>query len=358
MYQHNKGNVRGDLPRIAATLNKALKSDRPRLALPGRFCFRETREPRMRASVTIRVPGSTSNLGAGFDCIGVAVGRWLRLTARAARASTGPPVIIDRRGSLRGLAVAPEADLVYQGFVAACRRAGRPDDVPTPLMLQIESDIPVARGLGSSAAAAVAGAAAADALLGLELDQAALAALCSELEGHPDNVAAAVYGGANLALSARDGGEERLVVAPLPVHESLALAFAIPGFTVETKRARAVLPATVPRADAVAAAAKSAALVHGLAHADPRLLAAGLDDVLHVPYRRTLVPGYDEVTAAACAAGAYGATLSGSGPTLVAIAPAERAAAVADAMVHAWRARGVAAEGFHAARPADGYQVA
>jgi homoserine kinase len=303
----------------------------------------------MRASVTIRVPGSTSNLGAGFDCIGVAVGRWLRLTARQARASTGPPVIIDRRGSLRGLSVAPEEDLLYRGFVAACR-----DDVPGPLMLQVESDIPVARGLGSSAAAAVAGAAAANALLGLGLDQAALVGLCSALEGHPDNVAPAVHGGATLALRGQDG----LVVTPLAMHESLALAFAIPDFAVETKRARAVLPATLPHGDAAAAAAKSAALVHGLAHADPRLLAAGLDDVLHVPFRRALVPGYDEVTAAACGAGAYGATLSGSGPTLVAIAPTERAAVVAEAMVQAWRARGITAEGFHAARPADGYQVA
>jgi homoserine kinase len=302
----------------------------------------------MRAQASVRVPGSTSNLGAGFDCIGVAVERWLRVTARAGAAA---PLAIDRRGTLRALDAPPDADLVYRGFAAACRRAGR--EVPAGLALGADSDIPVARGLGSSAAATVAGAAAATALLGLELDRDALAVLCTELEGHPDNVAAAVYGGANLVLPASHG----LLVTPLVVHASLAFVFAVPAFTVETKRARAVLPASVTHAQAAQAAAKAAALVHGLAHADPRLLAAGLDDVLHVPFRRSLVPGYDAVTAAACAAGAFGATLSGSGPTLLAVAPLGGAAAVGDAMVRAWRACDIAAESFYGARPAGGLEM-
>ncbi len=126
---------------------------------------------------------------------------------------------------------------------------------------------------------------------------------------------------------------------------------------METKRARAVLPATVPHAQAALAAAKSAALVLGLARADPRLLGVGLDDVLHVPYRRPLVAGYDAVSAAARQAGAYGATLSGSGPTIVALALAARATQVGDAMVRAWRAQGVAAECLHVARPAGGLET-
>jgi homoserine kinase len=225
--------------------------------------------------------------------------------------------------------------------------------VPAGLALDADSDIPVARGLGSSAAATVAGAAAAAALLELTLDQAALTELGSELEGHPDNVAPAVFGGANLVLRGPDG----LIVTPLPFHESLALVFAVPDFTVETKRARAALPATLPHADAVRAAAKSAALVHGLAHADPRLLAAGLDDVLHVPFRRSLVPGYDEVTSAARQAGAYGATLSGSGPTIVAVVVSSGVRAVGDAMVRAWGVRGIAAQTFHSTRPAGGFET-
>jgi homoserine kinase len=305
----------------------------------------------MRASVTVRVPGSTSNLGAGFDCVGVAVGRWLRVTARTSRETGGRPIAIERGGTLRALDMAPESDLLFRSFAAACRRAAR--DVPHGLTLAADSDIPVARGLGSSAAATVAGAAAAVALLELSLDRAALAELCSELEGHADNVAPAVFGGANLVLHGLDG----LIVTPLPIHESLALVFAVPDFTVETKRARAALPATLPHSEAVRAAAKSAALVHGLAHADPRLLAAGLDDVLHVPFRRSLVPGYDDVTEAARQAGAYGATLSGSGPTVVAVATPAGAAVIGEAMVRAWRARGTAAQWFDAVRPAGGLET-
>src|SRR5216117_1589949 len=305
----------------------------------------------MRASVTVRVAGSTSNLGAGFDCVGVAVGRWLRVTAQATRG--GKPVVIERGGTLRALDTAPEADLLYRGFAAACRRAGR--EVPAGLALAADSDIPVARGLGSSAAATVAGAAAAAALLELKLDRAGLAELGSDLEGHPDNVAPAVFGGANLVLREPDGSG--LSVTPLVLHESLALVFAIPDFTVETKRARAVLPETVPHARAVEAAARSAALVHGLAHAEPRLLAAGLDDVLHVPYRRSLVPGYDAVVSAARAAGAFGATLSGSGPTILAVAPAGRAAEIGAAMARAWKSVGMEVETFQVRRPAGGYET-
>ena len=283
----------------------------------------------MRASVTVRVAGSTSNLGAGFDCVGVAIGRWLRVTVRTA---PGKSIALERSGTLSTLETAPEADLLYRGFAAACRKTGR--EVPLGLALAAHSDIPVARGLGSSAAATVAGAAAAVALLELKLDAPALAELASELEGHPDNVAPAVFGGANLVLREPGG----LVVTPLPIHPSLALVFAVPDFTVETKRARAALPATLP-------------------HADARLLAAGLDDVLHVPFRRALVPGYDEVTSAARQAGAYGATLSGSGPTVVAVVAADGVRAVGDAMVRAWRARGIVAQAFHADRPAGGYET-
>ncbi len=305
----------------------------------------------MRASVTVRVPGSTSNLGAGFDCVGVAVGRWLRVTARLGSGGAGDRVALERRGTLAALELPPERDLLCRGFAAARRAAGL--DGSIGVTLSVDSEIPVARGLGSSAAATVAGAAAAVALFDLPLEREALAALCAELEGHPDNVAAAIYGGATLVLRGPSG----LVITPLVLHDALVLAFAIPDFALETERARAVLPQMVPHAQAVAAAAKSAALVHGLAHADARALAAGLDDVLHVPYRRALVPGYDDVTGAARQAGAFGATLSGSGPTIVAIAPAASAGRVADAMVAAWRASGIAAEPFAGARPARGYET-
>jgi len=304
----------------------------------------------MKANATVRVPGSTANLGSGFDCVGIAVDRWVRVTAR--RQGSGR-VRLDRGGALASLAGPPEEDLLYRGFERACRAAGR--ELPSGLVLEATSDIPISRGLGSSAAAVVAGAVTARVLCDLDLDDAALAALCAGIEGHADNVAPSVWGGAILVLQAGTG---ELVFAPLQLHASVVLVFAVPDFTLATERARAVLPATVPHRTAVVAAARSAALVQGLARGDAGLLAAGLDDVLHVPYRRALVTGYDAVTAAARGAGAFGATLSGSGSTLVAVATPGHAAAVEAAMAQAWRSAGVATETFRVTRPVSGYEVA
>jgi homoserine kinase len=304
----------------------------------------------MSASVTVRVPGSTANLGSGFDCVGIAIDRWVRVVARSEASDV--PVRLERHGALEGVGVPAARDLLYLGFVRACQAAGR--EPPGGLVLEASSDIPVARGLGSSAAAVVAGAVTARALYDLDLDDAALVAVCAGVEGHADNVAPSVLGGAILVL---ETATRQLLFTPLEVHASLVLIFAVPDFTLSTERARSVLPSTVPYRTAVTAAARSAALVHGLAHANPELLASGLDDVLHVPHRRTLMRGYDDVTAAAVAAGAYGATLSGSGSTIVAVGSAASASAVKTAMAHAWRAHHVTATTFHIDRPATGYEV-
>jgi homoserine kinase len=303
----------------------------------------------MRQQVTVRVPGSTSNLGSGFDCVGLAVPRWLTLTVALAN-GTGPGTV-ERQGTLAGMTTPLLEDLFHRGFAAAARAVGKP--VPA-LSFHADSEIPVARGLGSSAAASVAGIVAAATLLELELSNDSIAQLGTELEGHPDNVAPMVFGGATLVLPQTGA---RLEIARLTVHDSLALVFAVPNFTVETKTARAVLPQTVPHPLAAEAGARGAALVYGLAAGDPRALAAGLDGILHVPYRRELVKGYDQVTGAARAAGAFGATLSGSGPTILAVAPADRAQPVGDAMRKAWDAMNVRTESFKVTRATGAYEV-
>lgn len=298
---------------------------------------------------SVRVPGTSANIGAGFDCIGMAVDRWL--TASVDVDSGDSPVTIRREGTLASLTLPPEDDALYVGFIAACAAVDRA--VPERLAFFVDSQIPVARGLGSSSAALVAGARLADAALELGLDVHALAELCTRIEGHPDNVAPALFGGAVLGVPGNGSLEARQwTFAPLPVHPSLAFVFVIPPFPVETAVARAILPREVPHEVAVRAAGKGAALAHGLATGDGALLQIALDDVLHVPYRRTLVPGLASLHDAACAAGAYGATLSGSGPTLVAITPQEIAERVADAMRKQWSAEGVVAESFVQRRPA------
>lgn len=306
-------------------------------------------------SVSVRVPASTSNLGGGFDCVGMAVDRWLTLTAAltpAPRGSDTAGVTITRDGALRSVMCAPEADLIVRGFAAACAHRGRA--LPHGVLLHATSEIPVGRGLGSSAAALVAGAAAANVLLGLDLDDDALLALCAGLEGHADNVAPAIRGGATLVVHAAGGAP---YAAPLEVHPSLRFAFAVPELTVDTSRARAALPPSLAHEEARRGAAAAAALVRGLATGDPALLAAGFEGPLHIPYRRPLVPGYDAVTAAALAAGAAAATLSGSGSSIVAVASAEAAPRVAAAMEAAWRAEGITATSFLSAPCDRGYRA-
>jgi homoserine kinase len=241
--------------------------------------------------------------------------------------------------------------MLYAGFIAACAAAGR--TAPPRLAFVVDSDIPVGRGLGSSSAALVAGASLADAALSLALGPVEIAQLCTRIEGHPDNVGPAVFGGAILGVPENSSVEAvRWEFAPLPVHPDLAFVFAIPPFTIETLAARAILPREVSHDIAVKAAGKGAALVQGLVSGDATLLRIALDDVLHVPYRRRLVPGMASVHDAASAAGAYGVTLSGSGPTLVAVAPQEAAERVADAMKKGWSIEGVEADSLVQRRPA------
>jgi homoserine kinase len=302
-------------------------------------------------SARVRVPATSSNLGAGFDCVGIAVDRWL--TAAVSVEPRGDGVVIHRAGRLSALTLPPEEDLLTHGFHAACAAAGTP--VPRDVTIDAVSDIPVGCGLGSSAAAIVAGALLADAALGLGLTRERIVAIAAEVEGHPDNVAPAVYGGAVLSVRTPGGG---LRTAALAVAPDLVFLLAVPPFPSDTRAARAALPRVLPHAEAVLAASRAAALVQGLATGDRELLAAALNDtVLHVPYRRGRIPGYDAVVAAAQAAGAYGATLSGAGSAILAIAPHERAGAVGAALLAAWRETGVEAELIRGQHPAGGATV-
>jgi homoserine kinase len=284
----------------------------------------------------VRVPASSSNLGSGFDCVGIAVDRWLTASVKLERPGNG--WAIRRRGKLSEVRVRPDQDLFTRGFRAACTAGGIA--APSDITIDAASDIPVGRGLGSSAAAIVAGALLADGALDLGLSRAQILEIGTTVEGHSDNVAPAIYGGAVLSVHTPVG----LVSSPLRVAPEIELLIAVPPFSNDTKAARAALPRTIPHADATTAASRAAALVQGLATGDGALLSAALDDVLHVPYRRAHVYGFDAVVSAAKDAGAYGATLSGAGSAILAIAPRERAADVGSALLCAWRAQGVQAE--------------
>lgn len=279
----------------------------------------------------VRVPASTSNLGAGFDCVGVAVDRWLSASVRVGEGEGG--LSIQRSGSTAGITLKAEDDLIHAGFKLACTERKRP--VPSRIEYEVDSTIPVARGLGASAAALVAGGFLASGALGLDLTPEAIATLCAREEGHPDNAGPAALGGAVLGIPEANG---KYSFSKLKIDDGIVLVFVIPELEVLTSDARAVLPKSLPYPTAVAAAAKAAALTEGLRTGNGSLLAYALEDVLHVPFRRHLIPGYDSVVSAALKAGAYGATLSGSGSTLVAIAPRDAGSRVGSAMQEAWQA--------------------
>ncbi|HYU27813.1 MAG TPA: homoserine kinase [Gemmatimonadales bacterium] len=301
-------------------------------------------------TVRVRVPASSSNLGAGFDCVGIAIDRWLSASVTIENEG-GSGFSIQRRGKLSAVRVRADQDLFTRGFRAACAAGGT--ETPAGVTIDATSDIPIASGLGSSAAAIVAGALLADAALGLGLSRAQVLDICTTIEGHPDNVAPAIYGGAVLGVHTANGW----VASSLRVADGIELLIAVPPFTNETKAARAALPKSLPHHDAALGASRAAALVQGLATGDGALLSAALDDVLHVPFRRARIPGYDAVVQAATAAGAFGATLSGAGSAILAIAPKGRATLVGAAMLAAWRASGFDAELVRSAHPVPGASV-
>jgi homoserine kinase len=245
----------------------------------------------------VRVPASSANLGPGYDALAAAVGLQLELEVE----ETGEfEVVAD------GLDLPLGRDnLIVRAFESLHSANG--------LRFTIRSEIPLARGLGSSAAAIVAGLAAADHLYELALSPEDLLARAAEIEGHPDNVAAAIYGGF-VACGTRDG---RPAAARFDPPEGLEGILVIPPDEVPTEDARAAIPAEVPIADAVANVGAAATLVLGLRDGDLDLISRGLADRIHQPRRRDLYPRSMEVVESARDAGALGGTISGAGPTVL-----------------------------------------
>jgi homoserine kinase len=258
----------------------------------------------MRRRRLVRVPASSANLGPGFDALACAIALHLELEVE----ETG------RFGVDTDLRIARDRrNLAVRGF----SRLASPD----AFTFRIHSRIPLSGGLGSSAAAYVAGLLAADHLFELDADVLALA---TELEGHPDNVAAALRGG---FVVCADGQATRF--DPPAGLEAIGV---VPDGSVRTKTARAALPTAVPMGDAVFNAAHAALLVLGLARGDLDLVARGLEDRLHQPHREHLYPRSMELVRRARSLGALGATISGAGPTVLVWCHYDATASVVEAL--------------------------
>lgn len=255
--------------------------------------------------VRVRVPASSANIGPGFDTLGIALDLPLWLDVTVASQTR----IVVHGEVLQGLPT-DESNLLYRAMEKVYAYVGEP--MPS-LHIEVYSAIPLARGLGSSAAAIVAAIVAADQLLAQPLSLHQQLMLAAQMEGHPDNVAAALYGGVVIA-SPTDSGFQCVRLSPPP---ALSTLVAVPAYVLSTQDARAVLPQSVSFADAVHNVSHTALLVAALATGDLSLLADAMRDRLHEPYRAKLVPGLAKALAGAVAHGALGCALSGAGPTVL-----------------------------------------
>jgi homoserine kinase len=257
--------------------------------------------------VHVRVPATSANLGPGFDALGLALALYNEVVAEES-----DRVSVKLQGEGADRLARDGGNVVARGVKLAYEAAGR---AFRGCALECVNRIPTSRGLGSSAAAWVGGLAAGNALLGSPLSRERLLALAAQAEGHPDNVAAAVFGGLTVSCGTSDG----VTAVTLPVPASITWVVLVPEVTSATAEARALLPRSVPREDAVFNVQRVALLLAGLQTALPAALTMALDDRLHQPYRLKLFPWMPAVVAAARGAGALGCVLSGAGPSLLSV---------------------------------------
>jgi homoserine kinase len=248
--------------------------------------------------VRVKVPASTANFGPGFDSLGLAVSLYATLCFWE-----------DEDGlKIEGCddAYKTENNLAVVAYKKVLSRLSIPFQ---NLGVRIDSEIPVSRGLGSSAALIVAGLLAGNAAHGAKLSKSTLFSLATELEGHPDNVAAALFGG--FTASMLQNGVPNM--ARYEIDPSLRFLALVPDFEISTQAARASLPKTVPLSDAVFNLSRMGVLLKALEYGDDPLIAAALDDKLHQPYRSKLIPGYETVRGFALNTGCTAFYISGSG---------------------------------------------
>ncbi|MHB8158238.1 MAG: homoserine kinase, partial [Desulfocucumaceae bacterium] len=280
----------------------------------------------------VQVPATTANLGPGFDCLGMAL--QLYNIVEMSAASSGLNIEIHGEGSSD--IPRDESNLAYQAALKIFNLTGSPQ---TGLRIKLTNNIPVSRGLGSSTAAIVGGMIAANILAGNKLSQKEIMNLAYSMEGHPDNIAAAILGGIVVAVPVE--GEVKCQKIPPP--KNLRAIVAIPDFTLSTRISREVIPQQLPVGDVTFNLGRLALLISSLYTGDINQFGVAMEDKIHQPYRTALVPGMKKVFAAAKLAGAKGITLSGAGPSLIAYSD-DNVDLIARVMRDTFRQNGISAK--------------
>ncbi len=271
--------------------------------------------------IAIEVPATAANLGAGYDCVGLALALTNRIEIEAvARPDAGVELTVEGEGA--GELPADRTNRVVRALDETLRAATGGDATALGWRIHMVNRIPLSRGLGSSAAATVAGVVAGDALTGGPLSGREMLDIAVVLEGHPDNATPALLGGftVSAAVPARDGRGLTIEALRFDVPRGLRAILFIPDLPLATSAMRAALPDTVPRADAVHNLGAVALGVAGIATGRYDLLRVLTVDRLHEPYRAAVYPELPRLVATARDAGAVGACLSGAGSTIIAFA--------------------------------------
>lgn len=300
----------------------------------------------MTDHVRVRVPATTANLGPGFDVLGMALSLHDIVEIRTDPSVHDGPSVRYPTGFDPSVP-RDSTNYLARGALAVLDGSGVDS---SSIVLHAGGTIPVSRGLGSSASALVAGAVAANALGGEQMDPHEILQALVEIEGHGEQLAAALFGGlvAVVPTEPGDGGQTAgPTVVDLPVAATVSVVVAVPSIRLDTSDARRVLRDEVSFRDAVRNVAASTALVAGLARGDRRLIGAGVRDRLHQDARAAIVPAAPEVMAAALEAGAAGSCWSGAGPTILALCtPDSDITLVGQAMSSAFARHDVASETF------------
>ncbi|MCH2501763.1 MAG: homoserine kinase [Dehalococcoidia bacterium] len=263
--------------------------------------------------VRVKAPATTANMGPGYDCLGMALDVWNTIEVEVL--DSGEPVV-EVTGEGAGELGTGRDNLVYRSMEFLFQDAGQ--EMPL-VRIRCDNAIPLARGMGSSAAAIAGGLVAANAICSQDYTPNDLLEMAATIEGHPDNVAAAVLGGMQLVISDKTEEGSRLYAVSINVPPELRAVVFVPQVRIATEDARAVLPEKVTVADAVHNMGRVGLLVASMATNHPEYLAIATQDLLHQPYRQPLFPAMKVIFKAALDAGALGVFLSGSGSTVLAL---------------------------------------
>lgn len=270
--------------------------------------------------ISVKVPATTANIGPGFDCMGMALPIYNTITIEeTVLPGTGVEInVIADSDTIDQLSLdhvpCDENSIVYKAVELLYNSIGQ---TPSELRINIHSNIPVARGLGSSSSVIVGALIAANELLGRPADEVALLSIACEIEGHPDNITPAIVGGLVISSQEEDG---RVVYRKLKWPDNWAVTVCVPDFELSTDIARSVLPTEVPIKDAVFNAQRLAMFVEAIHTEDAELMKLALKDKLHQPYRMKLVPGLDKIIAnLKHFDNVLGCVLSGAGSSILVI---------------------------------------